>query len=137
MVWSWDAVQWNMIAAMSGLLLLCIIAMVHLAIKQKNLRKRVLLFIALIIAFPLSMALLAAYGPWEVLAEGVYARAEYDNLLGRTSHGARYEVPYMTIFFEDGRFYRLQTPQVMAHPKGTHIRILTKNGLYKIEKATP
>src|SRR6266481_1176885 len=134
LTFSWDAVHWNAVQGF-GALVLAASGVVLLSRQWRLFAGGLFGFIALLG----TVILIEAYGPWQQAAEGQYDHAVY----GVTEH-AMLPLPPATlhetiVYFTDGSTRHLDGAIAVPFPKGTPIRILEKNGFYKIEpaKASP
>lgn len=142
---SWDAVNWGLSFVLSLGLLFPIAGSVLLfferkakdnegSISRKNALRHagICLFGILLI---LGVQIIPAIGPWEEMRQGIYESAEYTDTTRQTSHGSIHTYHKTIVHFSDGQSVVLIGKYAVEFPKGTKLKVLTKNNYFKILKA--
>jgi hypothetical protein len=75
-----------------------------------------------------------ARGPWEVKDRGVFEHVEYMVTRGINSHGGPRNSYKTSIHFSDRHTLVIPGEYSIEFPKGTPIKVMTKNYFYKILK---
>ncbi|GEM_PF-7034731 len=149
MIISWDAIDWSLSALSIYILLPSLfMTLVYLGGIGRDTKEKTNLMTttlkSLLKIYTLSflgmllmsvVLILPAVGPWEEIKRGTYDRVEYtDTRVKKAPVG--YRMVHRTIIhFADGQSVVLPGEYSIEFPKGTELKILTKNNFYKIKKA--
>lgn len=141
---SWDAVDWGLFALSMYLLLpMLAVTVVYFDEKSKNKENRMPLKFLLgtiglcvaVATLMFIMLIIPAIGPWNEIKRGTYERVEYTDTRHHTSHGSTHTHHKTIIHFSDGQTMVLDGEYPVEFPKGTSIKVMTKNGHNKILKS--
>lgn len=141
MIISWDAVNWEPSVLLSLAMIFPMIGsfVLYFENTKRPTAVRVLLgqlgVCLSVILLILGIQIILAIGPWEEMKQGIYESTEYTDVTHQTSHGSIHTYRKTIVHFSDGQTITLGGEYSIAFPKGTRIKILTKNDFYKIEKA--
>lgn len=150
---SWDAVRWEFLGLIAmglaplsaGLLLILpddLIGWAKAKLEKRpySLSKDSILVMQVTGVWILFSLLLTGFlifearGPWEVKDQGVFHHVEYtDTRVKKVPVGYR-TIHKTIIHFADGHAAVIPGERSVEFPKGTPIRVMTKNDFYKIER---